>query len=293
MSITINPGLTTNAAGSFNTTSLGYVQGTALADPAVRNALAGGVLAASETLPMWGGVGIYEFVPPNGTSNGSLGGSVGRALLLTGTKALTGFSVFDQDHSMINSPQSPVPLAAAGMGVNFYRLGSGARIAVACDPSLVSLEGAIINGPVSWDNVNQRLQPYIASGATEAVTSMTWSSAGGGRIAVVMTAASVYGLGDEVNVSGATNTGTGGNTVVNGNFIIDTYTDTTHFTLAAPAAAGVYGTIAGTIVLNVGFGALACKVLDVQIGNSLTVDYNSTTGFATWNRSGSTAIILI
>ena len=35
------------------------------------------------------------------------------------------------------------------------------------------------------------------------------------------------------------------------------------------------------------------RVLDVLVGNSMTVNYNSVTGFATWNRSGTIAIILI
>ena len=35
--------------------------------------------------------------------------------------SLTGFSVFDQAYGMINSPQSPVQLAATYMQVNFFR----------------------------------------------------------------------------------------------------------------------------------------------------------------------------
>jgi len=58
----------------------------------------------------------------------ALGGNVGRATALTGSKALTGFSAFDQDYAMINTPQSPVPTSASFGQVNFYRLGSNARI---------------------------------------------------------------------------------------------------------------------------------------------------------------------
>src|SRR5579859_1843144 len=114
--VTINQLLTTNAAGSFNVSAVGTVQGTFYDDPAVRYALAGGVLASAETIPMWGGVGIFEDVP------GAAGGPVGRATALTGSKALTGFSVFNQAHAMIQSPQSPVPLAPSGGHVNFFRL---------------------------------------------------------------------------------------------------------------------------------------------------------------------------
>lgn len=294
-SLSFNPILTTNAAGSFNIQSAGYIQGVALDDPAIRNTLAGGVLALTETLPMWGGVGIWETTPSTalGSTAGVLGGNVGRATGLTGATALTGFSVFNQAHHMINTPQSPVPLALPGMSVHFHRLGSGARIPVNIDPSLVSLEGNIINQQVSWDFIGQRLQPYVAAAPTAAITSMTWSNAGVGQIAVVSAAPTVFGLGDTLNISGATNAGTGGAAAVNGPFVINTYTDPTHFTLAAPAAAGVFGAIAGAPVVNVGTGALPVKIIDVMIGNSMVVNYAPPGNFASWNRAGSCAVILI
>jgi hypothetical protein len=179
------------------------------------------------------------------------------------------------------------------MTANFYRLGSGARIPVAMDESLVDLEGNIITQLVSWDFNNQLLQPYVASGATESVTSMTWSSTNGGQVAVVMAAPSVYGLGDTINVSGVTNTGTGSLALINTNHVINTWTDTTHFTFLLPGDSGLWGTFAGTIVLNVGVGALPVKVLEVALDNSMVVQYDPVTGFATWNRTGSTAVILI
>src|SRR5579864_7997038 len=152
--IPFNPFVTTNAAGSFNTVSTGLWQGMPYDDPSVKNYLAGGVLASTETLPMYGGVGISEASP--GASGGpqiSLGGIITRATTLTKTSAngLTGFSVFSQNYAATNSPQSPVPLTGSGGLVNFFRLGSGARIPLACSPSLVSLQGSIISTPVSWD----------------------------------------------------------------------------------------------------------------------------------------------
>ena len=52
--ITINPSLTSNALGSFNIDTTGYIQGTALDSPNARFNLAGGVLKTSEAYPMWG-----------------------------------------------------------------------------------------------------------------------------------------------------------------------------------------------------------------------------------------------
>lgn len=290
--VSFNPLLVTVASGTFGVSSNGMVQGVAMDDPAVRYALAGGVLASAESLPMWGGVAVFEHIPFSDEDLDTMGPFLGRA---TSVATIAGFSVFNQASNWINTPQSPVPIAGNGFTVPFYRLGSGARIAVACDPSLVSLEGGVSNPNVSWDFNAQRLQPYVASGPTIGVTSVTWSSTAGGRGAVVMTApaTNVGGVGDSVNISGATNTGTGGDSAVNGNFIVDTFTSTSAFTIAMPADANVIGTIAGTIVLNVGIGAIPVKILGFNIGNSKIVVYDEDTGFVTWNNSGSTALILI
>lgn len=285
------PYATTNAAGSFSAQSAGYIAGTAYNDPAVRFALAGGTLASTETLPMWGGVAISENVPLS-TVDGTTGGTIGRA---TASTNITGFSVFDQAYSWVSSPQSTVPTAgAAGMTVPFYRLGSGARIAVAMDPSLVSLGGGLITQQVSWDINNQCLQAYDASTATYSVTSATSSFASGVyTIAIVMAAASpVAGVGDFINISGVTGTGAA---LVNGNQVVSAFTDNQHFSIQITAASGAIatGALTGTIVLNYGTGALSVKVLSFNVGNSKIVSYNAATGAANWNGSGSAAIILL
>jgi len=295
--ITINPALTTNALGSFNVSSEGYVQGTMLDDPSARYALAGGVLASSETIPMWGGVGIYEFVA-GGSNNyvgnpggpaGVQGGQVGRATALTGSKALTGFSVFNQAHAMINSPQSPVPLAGSGQQVNFFRLGSRARIAVACDPILASLSGAdIITTQVSWDFVNQLLVPYVG---TLTISSGTYVS-GTGVVTLTMSAPITFGPGDSIIVSSLT--GSGAYASLNGTFTALTGTTGSTVVYNAGSGLGAAAITGGSLTLGSGASsALPVDVLDINSTNSMTVVYNSTTGFATWNRSGTCAIILI
>lgn len=298
-----SPFSTTNAAGSFASTSQGETQGTFYDDPAVRFALAGGILSTLETIPMWGGVGVYAQVPtPQGsppiTPSAALGVILGRATTLTQTSAtgLTGFSVFNQAHNMVISPGSTVPLSGSGMMVNYFPLGSGARIAVACAPSLVSLDGGSIGQQVSWDFNNQVLQPYDAATATYAITSLTWSATNGGQVAVVMGVASpVVAVGDFINISGVTsNSGTGGITLLNGNHVVNTFTDNQHFTFLLPGTSSIWGTIGLTSgVLNYGTAALACRVLRVSSGNSLTVNYNAAAVTATWNPSGTTAVIQI
>jgi len=294
-----NPYGSLNAGGTFGYTTMGEVQGTFYDDPAVRYALAGGILADTETLPMWGGVGIYEVVPTASATvpNKALGTIVGRATSLTQTSAggLSGFSVFNQAHHMVITGTSPVPLAGSKMSVHYFRLGSGARIAVKADPSLVSLQGGVVGQQVSWDFNNQVLQAYDASTPTITINTYTWANTNGGRATIVTAAPSTVGaVGDVVNISGATNAGTGGATAVNGNFIVDTFTDASHFTVAMPAAAGVITSpMGGSPVLNQGTGALPVRILSVTNGNSMTVSYNSVTGLATWNYAGTTAVIQI
>ena len=289
--ISFNPFLTTNALGSFSAQSEGYVQGVAMDDPAIRNALAGGYLATAETLPMWGGVAIGESLSP-ASSNGVLGNSLARS---TSIATITGFSVFNQAHNWVTSPQSQVPTAGAGMTIPFYRLGSRARIAVACDPSLVALDGGLVTQQVSWDFNNSRLQAYDAATATVSVTSMTATTAGGlATIAIVAAAATLVGaVGDAINISGAVNAGTAGNAAVNGNFLVTAFTDSTHFSIQVPATTGAITTITGTIVLNQGIGALPCQILNINVGNSKIVAYDAINNVANWLNTGTCALIQI
>jgi hypothetical protein len=152
----------------FNTESDGFVVGTAMPDPSTRFALAGGILASTETLPMWGGLAISENIPTERSTptanparpDTALGSIIARA---TAYANLTGFSVFDQNYAAVNTPQSPVPSVGSGGLVNFYRLGSGARIALAIDPALVTLEGGLITQQISWDFTAQRIIAFATT----------------------------------------------------------------------------------------------------------------------------------
>lgn len=289
--ISFNPYIATVAnAGMFNTTSEGVRQGTAYPDPATRFALRTGVLAAAETIPMWGGVGIFENVPGGvGNPSFNLGPVVGRADSLTGAKALAGFSVFDQAYGMVTSPQSPVPLVGSYGQVLSYALGSRARIAVACDPALVSLRTGPIGANVSWDFVAQRLVPYNASALT--ISSGTYNSTTG-AVVLTMSAAINFGVGDDVVISALT--GTGGFASLNGNYTTTTGTTGTTVNYTAATGLGATTITGGTLTLGSGSGSiLPVKVLNVISANCEVVSYNSTTGFATYDYNGACAIIQI
>jgi hypothetical protein len=154
--LALNPVITTNAAGTFSVTLDGYIQGMAEDDPAVRYQLTGGQLASTETLPMFGGIPIGEYITNPANVDPSLRTSIQRA---TSTATCTGISVFNQDHAMINTPQSPVPQALSGMLVNLYRNGSNARISMAADPAMIASLPTLIISPTAlyWDPVNYRV----------------------------------------------------------------------------------------------------------------------------------------
>jgi hypothetical protein len=170
MAFQFNPYIQTSAAGMFNVESDGFVVGTAMPDPSARNWLAGGYLAAAETLPMFGGIAISEAVPaerpPVNRPDTALGGSITRATVAGigfAPGSITGFSVFDQNYAAVNTPQSPCPSVQAGGMVNFYRIGSQARVALAIDPALISLEGGLITAQVSWDLANQKIIAFATT----------------------------------------------------------------------------------------------------------------------------------
>jgi hypothetical protein len=279
-------------AGLFNVKTDGYRQGTAMPDPSTMFRLRNGNLATTETLPMWGGVGVYANVPgAASTPNKAYGMPVGRALSETdANKPLAGFSVFDQDYSMITSPQSPVPLAGSGMSVFWYPLGSLARIVVACDPSLVSLDGGPINASVSWDFTNQLLVPFLGT-LTIAATGSSYNSTTG-VVTLNMSVAPTFSPGDSITVAGLTGSGTN-LTSANGTFTVLTVVG--NLVTYAIAASLTITTITGgnVTVGGAASSALSCKVLDVQASNCETVSYASSTGFATWNYNGSCALIQI
>jgi hypothetical protein len=286
--ITINPMAVTNGAGMFNIESIGYVQGDYQANYEARAHLQAGQVSTVETLPMWGGIPVQLYLPAK--NNQSLGGFVARA---TTVAQVLGFTTFSQLTGAIQSAQSPVPLAATGQTMNYFELGSGVLLAVACDPSLAAaLEGGLINQQVSWDFNNQCLQTYDAATATVSVTSITSSYLNGVyTFAVVAAAPSLVGaIGDAINVSGVTGTGA---SLVNGNQTVTSYTSSTVFSFQVTAASGAIatGALTGTIVLNEGIGALAVKIKNVQIGNSMTVNYNAITNTASWVRNGTAALI--
>lgn len=278
-----NPFLTTYGQGLFGTSTYGLVQGTAYPDPASRYQLRTGWLANTETIPIWGGVAVTELIP--GVAGGprfALGPQITRATTVTGgNNPINGFSVFDQAYAMVTNPTSPVPLAGSYGQVMSYRLGSGARLAVACDAGLIGIDGKTITSQVAWDFVNSQLIPY--TGAIT-VSSGTYNS-GSGLVTLALASSAGLSPGDSVVVSGAT--GTGSFAAINGTFTAGV--GTTGTTVTYTIATGLTLTITGGS-LTTG-AALPVSVLEVQASNCMTVAYNAGLNTASWNFNGSCAVI--
>ena len=294
----VNYFATTNAAGSFNIQTTGYVAGTLLDNPAELMKIAQGVVSSAEVNPMWGGVGISEYIPypagvttPNGygaspDTHNAMGGRLHRAQTIWATSGsiqpLTGFTVFNMSQALLNWPQSPVPTAAPGASINYVRLGSGVRIALACNPILASLEGGNVFQQVSWDFDAQELVPYVAAYAKNVLTGLTWTSTGGGSVTGTTTGAHGLVVGDafslEGNVPGA----------FNGEFVAAAGTSGTTLNFLLPAASNP-GPVTTLGYLVGGGGAVACEVLSFSIGNCMVPVFDGTN--ATWNRSGSCAVV--
>lgn len=163
MSLTYNPAQVTNAQGTFYATSDGAVQGFAQDDPSLRTQLRSGLVAPSQTTPLWGGMGITVSQPAAGVEAASF-----KAMLTLATSQanLLGFTVWNQALASILNPSvtNPVPLAGGGSGtnpggaINFYLLGSGAQIWVQCSSTVAgALKGGAWNQAVYWDYTNQVL----------------------------------------------------------------------------------------------------------------------------------------
>lgn len=282
---------TTAGQGLFNgARSTGLIQGQAFPDPATRNALQSGIVSQNETKPFFGGLAVKASISPISASgpNQVLGPVLERA---TSNSAITGFSVFDQAYNLISDPSNPVGTAGSGQSMNFYALGSRARIAVACSPALVSLLGSQVNAQVSWDYNAQELVPYSGSYSNTVISGAVWASTSGGRITytVATDLTSYINAGDQIDTSGIVETGgTGGS--LNGAFTVVSITSTT-IIVAAPATAGYYATYTSGGLVLAGGGALPVTVLDIQPSGCMVVDYNAATGFTTWNYNGAAAII--
>jgi hypothetical protein len=279
---------TTNASGTFYVKSDGLIQGVALDDPAARYALASGTLSSDEIKPMWGGIGINELVP--GISSAIRGSTVKRAATVGD---LVGFSVFNQAHNGLTTPQSPVPLFLSNMSVSFYRFGSGMRVPVKASDAVITQgsAGISVNYPIVWNFANDCIDVFSTVTADVATTDISWTAATANAPGfATATTSGNHGLsvGAYVAISGAVPA------AYNGTVQVLSVPSATKFTFTPVSVPAGNATTQGTVGAAAQADAvLPVKIIEMQKGNSKTVSYDAVTGFATWNDSGNAAVILL
>lgn len=287
--LSLNPMGTTNAAGSFGITSDGYIQGVAMDDPANRFNLVGGTVASTETTPLWGGVAIAEMIP--GTKSRPTGSNIRRA---TSVADLEGFTVFNQAHNGLTTPNSPVPLYASGMSCSYYRLGSNMRVPLKASAEVVALGSTgttSVKTPLAWDFVNSQLTTVAGAGYAGADLTTTALTFANGVATATFGAAHGITAGKYITVSGAAPS------QYNGTYQVQSVPSTTTLTFVPASAPSGAATTQATVgapnaTAQAGF-TLPVKVIGIQAGNSLTVVYNPTSGFLTWNKTDSCALVLL
>ena len=286
--LSLNPMATTNALGSFGVQSDGYIQGVALDDPANRFNLASGTVASIETNPMWGGLPVAELLP--GTSSSPRGSTIRRAVSVS---ELEGFTVFNQAHNGLTTPQSPVPQFASGMSASFYRIGSNMRVPLKASSQVVALgtSGASVKTALAWDFVNSQLT--TASAAAYAGGNLTTTGISYANGVATATFAAAHGItaGQYITLSGAVPA------AYNGTYYVTSVPTTTTLTFVPATvpsgAATTQATVAAPSAAEVAAFTLPVKILSIQAGNSKTVSYDSATGFLTWNNNDSCALVLL
>lgn len=283
--LSLNPMTTTNALGSFSVQSDGYIQGVALDDPANRFNLSSGTVVSTETKPLWGGLAIAELLPGNQSS--PRGSNIRRAASVA---ELEGFTVFNQAHNGLTTPQSPVPQFASGMSVSYYRLGSNMRVPLKASAQVVALgtSGASVRTPLAWNFVHDEVTTAAAAGyAGSDIDTAALAYASGVATA---TTASAHGLtaGQYVKISGVVPA------AYNGTVVVLSVPSTTTFTYAPATAPSGAATTQGTIgAVDIADITLPVKLLAVGTENAKTVSYDSTTGFLTWGHNDSIALVLL
>jgi hypothetical protein len=163
MSISFNPAKTTAPTGNFALSTQGFYAGSFKSNPSTRQRLEAGVVSSSAVQPFWGGLAVTVAVDTDGAQG--LGCTVSAA---TSQANINGFTVYDQGYNATIVPGNSAPLYAQSQTINYFRLGSGAVIRVACLASLVAtLESGDASQALYWDPALLQLTASGTAGAIQ------------------------------------------------------------------------------------------------------------------------------
>ncbi len=156
--VSFNPGLMTGAQNTFFVDTQGYIQGLTLQDWVSRGHLESGNVASGVTQPIWGGMGILVDTNDAAANNNRMGPSISPA----STTQINGFTVFDQNIAMVQTPGNTAPIVTSS--VAFYRFTSKARVPLPIAAgTLADFENVNIDTPLYWDTANYCLTTTSSS----------------------------------------------------------------------------------------------------------------------------------
>ena len=171
--VSFNPALTTNPQNTFVLQTNGVVQGVSLDDPISFEHFGSGVIAASVSQPIWGGLAVTATTPTLGNFNGN-----NPVLTLPASGGtIAGFTTFDRTPNMIQIPGNTAPSVQAGANIGYYRLGVKARLPLPISGSLSAFEGISTGTVLYWDTAVNAVT-LTSSLTTIALTGVTiWAPA--------------------------------------------------------------------------------------------------------------------
>jgi hypothetical protein len=149
--VTFAPYGTTVSSISYTLQTDGFVQGVFIDSPALRYTLEGGVVASTQTAPIWGGLPLTLTVPALGSGGSSSGlGPVATTASAAGN--IDAWCLNNQAAAGVITPSSNAPLFSSGGSLNFSRVGSGLLVVLPVNPAAVNtLVGAATNYPIYWN----------------------------------------------------------------------------------------------------------------------------------------------
>lgn len=155
--VAISPYVTGTFSGTFSSQSGGAFMGIAQNGPGYRYELSSACVSSQESKPLYGGLPIVSLI----SQTQGLPRQIRRA---TTVGEVTGFSVINDCPNLIVTANSNCPSIGAPGTINFFRLGSRAKIALPIDPALIDLVGQAESQSLSWDFSKNMLTAVIGTG---------------------------------------------------------------------------------------------------------------------------------
>ncbi len=126
-----------------------------------------------------------------------------------------------------------------------------------------------------------------AQTSTTVMASSAWSTAASGALAITTsTPTGVTGIGQWIYISGLTNGGSGGASLVTGWFYVNAFTSNESFSVAMPGTGATIGSVSGTGSVSLGYvpqlspSCYAQHVSFVSVANKIAVAFANTTQFS-------------